>query len=166
MTIAERKNAQALALLRIIVGLFFCVFGEYKVFGTTFTLHGGFQSGLQHYLDSGSAYPFARPFLAAILAHSATPIAFLVAYGELAIGLSLVAGVLSRLASVFGFILMILIWSAAGYPGAHLPFWIYCAASLSWSILALCFVVLVLGRPEQAWSIQELKKATVSPKLL
>jgi uncharacterized membrane protein YphA (DoxX/SURF4 family) len=108
------KNEKALALLRIVIGIFFCVFGEYKVFGTEFTLHGGFQDGLRGFLSSGSAFPFARPFLTAILAHCATPVAFLVAYGEPAIGLSLFTGVISRIASIFGFILMMLLWFAGG----------------------------------------------------
>ena len=37
------RNTRALALLRIGVGVLFLIFGEYKVFGTQFTLGGGFQ---------------------------------------------------------------------------------------------------------------------------
>jgi hypothetical protein len=37
------RNTTALATLRIIVGVFFVLFGEYKVFGTDFTLRGGFE---------------------------------------------------------------------------------------------------------------------------
>jgi len=40
----DTRNTHALALLRIGVGLLFLIFGQYKVFGTAFTLHGGFQS--------------------------------------------------------------------------------------------------------------------------
>ena len=151
MRSARDPNVTAIAVLRIVVGLFFTVFGEYKVFGTQFTLHGGFQ----HYVSGmiqGGAYPFMVPVLKAILAHCATLMAFAVAYGELLIGISLVIGVRSRLASFFGFLLMSAMWLSGGYPGADAAFWQYWGASLDWSIFALCFVVLMLGQPEQAWS--------------
>ena len=53
MTIENGVNDRVLAALRIAVGVFFCVFGEYKVFGTEFTLHGGFQDGVRGFLTSG-----------------------------------------------------------------------------------------------------------------
>jgi thiosulfate dehydrogenase [quinone] large subunit len=133
--------------------MFFAVFGEYKVFGTQFTLHGGFQhyvSGMLH----GGAYPFMVPVLQGILAHAATAVAFAVAYGEFLIGISLVIGVRSRLASFFGFLLMMAMWLSGGYPGAHAAFWQYWGASLDWSVFALCFVVLMLGRPEEILSLR------------
>jgi hypothetical protein len=40
---AGARNGYSLALLRIGVGILFLIFGQYKVFGTAFTLHGGFQ---------------------------------------------------------------------------------------------------------------------------
>ena len=160
MFIENRVNDRVLAALRIVIGVFFCVFGEYKVFGAEFTLHGGFQDGVLGFLTSGSAYPFIRPMLISILAHCATLVAFLVAYGELAIGLSLVVGVYSRLASVFGFVLMMLLWLSGGYPGAHAAFWSYWAASENWTILALCFLVFIFGRTEREWSIYRLMKGS------
>jgi uncharacterized membrane protein YphA (DoxX/SURF4 family) len=150
----NESNATAIAILRIVVGLFFVVFGEYKVFGTEFTLHGGFQEGVKGFISSGSAYPFMVPFLRMLLARGATTVAFLVAYGEFAIGLSLVSGVLSRIASAFGFVLMTLLWLSGGYPGAHSAFWAYWASSENWSILALCFAVMIVGCPEERWSFR------------
>lgn len=150
---SKDANAVALAVLRIVVGAFFFVFGEYKVFGTQFTLHGGFQEDIKGFVQQG-AYPFMVPVLNAILAHGAVAMAFSVAYGELLIGLSLLSGVLSRLASIFGLLLMMAMWLSGGYPGPHAAFWQYWGASLNWSILALCFVVLAIGRPEEVWAIQ------------
>lgn len=152
MESGEKSNAAATAILRIAVGLFFVVFGEYKVFSTEFTLRGGFQEGVKGFISSGSAYPFMVPFLRMVLAHWAKPVAFLVAYGEFAIGLSLMCGVLSRPASAFGFVLMTLLWLSGGYPGPHSAFWAYWASSENWTILALCFAVLIVGRPEERWS--------------
>ena len=136
----NESNATAIAILRIVVGLF--------------TLHGGFQEGVKGFISSGSAYPFMVPFLRMLLARGATPVAFLVAYGEFAIGLSLVSGVLSRIASAFGFVLMTLLWLSGGYPGAHSAFWAYWASSENWTILALCFAVMIVGRPEERWSFR------------
>src|SRR6202162_6367888 len=95
-------NSRALAVLRIGVGTFFLIFGEYKVFGTQFTLHGGFQFWINKFLQEGGAYPFMVPLLQSFVLPYATPIAFLVAYGELVIGISLVLGILVRPASIAG----------------------------------------------------------------
>src|SRR5438093_4727313 len=100
------RNNYALALLRIGVGILFLIFGQYKVFGTQFTLHGGFQYWINRFLEGG-AYPFMAPVLRGFVLAHATPIAFLVAYGELAIGIALIFGILVRPASVGGLIFMI-----------------------------------------------------------
>jgi uncharacterized membrane protein YphA (DoxX/SURF4 family) len=147
------SNARALALLRIGVGIFFLIFGEYKVFGTQFTLHGGFQFWINKFLTEGGAYPFMAPVLRDFVLVHATPIAFLVAYSELAIGIALVLGVLVRWASTGGFIFMLTLIFSSDYPGAQAPFWQYFGASLSHSVFALCFVVFLFGRSEQAWSL-------------
>jgi uncharacterized membrane protein YphA (DoxX/SURF4 family) len=100
-------NARALAVLRIGVGMFFLIFGQYKVFGTQFTLHGGFQFWINRFLDNGGAYPFMVAILCGFVLPHATPIAFLVAYGEFAIGLALTFGMLVRAASACGLIFML-----------------------------------------------------------
>src|SRR2546425_8910177 len=78
------RNAWVLAGLRIAVGALFLIFGEYKVFGTQFTLGGGFQSWINRFL-AGGTYPLMAPVLRGFILPHGTPIAFLVAYGELAI---------------------------------------------------------------------------------
>src|SRR6266702_1488975 len=55
-------NSYALAFLRIGVGILFLIFGQYKVFGTAFTLHGGFQFWINKFLEGGT-YPFMAPIL-------------------------------------------------------------------------------------------------------
>jgi len=82
------RNDLALAFLRIAVGCLFLIFGQYKVFSTQFTLHGGFQFWIHRFIDHG-AYPFMVPILKDFVLPHATAIAFLVAFGELAIGVSL-----------------------------------------------------------------------------
>jgi thiosulfate dehydrogenase (quinone) large subunit len=147
------SNAKALAILRIGVGIFFFIFGEYKVFGTQFTLHGGFQFWINKFLEEG-AYPFMVPILRGFVLPHATAIAFLVAYSELSIGLALVLGVLVRPASAGGLLFMLTLLFSSDYPGAHAPFWQYFGASLSHSVFALCFLAFLVGRADALWSIR------------
>src|SRR5260370_38486942 len=90
---SSTRNSYALALLRIGVGLLFLIFGQYKVFGTAFTLHGCFQFWINKFLKGGT-YPFMAPVLLGFFLPHATSIAFLVAHGEFPIGLALVLRIL------------------------------------------------------------------------
>jgi thiosulfate dehydrogenase (quinone) large subunit len=157
---AADLNSRALAMVRIGVGILFLVFAEYKVFGTKFTLHGGFQYWINRFLEGG-AYPFMAPVLRGLVLAHATPIAFLVAYGELAIGISLVFGILVRSASICGFVFMLTLVFSSDYPGAEAPFWQYFGASLSHSVFALCFLAFLVGRSDAAWSVKNLRKSSL-----
>lgn len=147
------QNDLALAGLRVAVGALFLIFAQYKVFGTQFTLHGGFQFWINRFLQGG-AYPWMRPVLGGFVLRHATPIAFLVAYGELAIGTALVVGVLARPASFCGLIYMLALLFSSNYPGEHAAFWQYFGASLDHSVLALCFATFLAADSTMAWSIR------------
>jgi len=151
------RNSYSLALLRIGVGILFLIFGQYKVFGTAFTLHGGFQFWINKFLEGG-AYPFMAPILRGFVLPHATSIAFLVAYGELAIGLALFLGVMVRSASFCGLLFMLTLLFSSDYPGAGAPLWQYFGASLSHSVFALCFAAFLTGRADSVWSIAALRK--------
>jgi thiosulfate dehydrogenase (quinone) large subunit len=153
------RNALALAVLRICVGVLFLIFGEYKVFGTTFTLHGGFQVWIARFLEDG-AYPFMKPILRNFVLAHGTAIAFLVAFGELAIGISLISGILVRAASLFGFIYMLTLLFSSNYPGANAHFWQYFGASLDHSVLALCFVVFSIGRADARLTFKSIRQSS------
>jgi len=77
-----------------------------------------------------------------------------VAYGELAIGIALVLGILVRPASVFGAVYMLTLLFSSNYPGAHAPVWEYFGASLDHSVLVLCFAAFVFGEADQALSVR------------
>ncbi|MFZ0633471.1 MAG: DoxX family membrane protein [Acidobacteriaceae bacterium] len=148
------KNAVALALLRIAVGFFFVIFGQYKVFGPEF-VRSGFRGYVEGFIRDG-AYPFMLPLLRWILAHAAAAMALAVAWGELLIGISLLIGLLSRVASLFGCALMLAMWLSGGYPGAHAAFWMCWGASLNWSVFAICFAILAAGHPEEVISVRRM----------
>jgi uncharacterized membrane protein YphA (DoxX/SURF4 family) len=164
MTLAaqENGNARALAVLRIGVGAFFLIFGEYKVFGTQFTLGGGFQFWIIKFLEGG-VYPFMEPVLRNFVLPHATLIAFAVAYGEFCIGLGLVLGIVVRPASVGGLALMLVMLFSSDYPGPHASFWQYFGASLSHSIFVLCFVAFLIGRTDEVWSVPRLRESAKKP---
>ena len=147
------RNDRALAGLRIAVGTLFLIFGEYKVFGREFVFGGGFQGWINRFLTDGSAYPFMAPILRDFALPHARWIALLVAYGELAIGVSLVAGLRVRLASIFGLVYMLVLLFSANYPGPDAALWHYVGAALEHLVLALCFVTFLVGAPERAWSV-------------
>jgi uncharacterized membrane protein YphA (DoxX/SURF4 family) len=122
------SNGKALALLRIAVGAMFLIFAEYKVVGRQFTIGGGIVYWIDRFLQDG-AYPFMVPVLKGFVLPHATIIAFLAAYGELAIGLALALGILVRTASVCGLIYMLTLLFASNYPGPHAALWQYFGAS-------------------------------------
>jgi uncharacterized membrane protein YphA (DoxX/SURF4 family) len=154
--VREAHNANAIAFLRICVGILFIIFAQYKVFGGDFTRGGGFQYWIDRFLQEG-AYPFMVPVLKGFVLRHATAIAYLVAYGELMIGISLLLGVWSRVASAFGFVYMMTLLFSSNYPGAHAPFWQYFGASLDHSVLALCFLTFLMGDPELRLSVKHLR---------
>lgn len=153
-------SAKSLTALRISVGCLFLIFAQYKVFGMQFTRGGGFQYWINHFLQTG-AYPFMVPVLKNFVLPHATLMAFLVAYGELAIGLALVFGILVRPASVCGMVYMLTLLFSANYPGTNAAVWQYFGASLEHSVLALCFGAFALTNPEELWSIVSLRRRSL-----
>lgn len=147
------RNALALAGLRIAVGCLFLIFAEYKIFGTQFTLHGGFEGWINQFLHDGTAYPFLVPVLENGVLPHAHAIAFLVAFGELAIGLALVLGIWTRLVSVGGLVYMLALLFSSNYPGGHAPLWQYFGASLDHSVLALCFACFIVAGVDERFTL-------------
>jgi thiosulfate dehydrogenase [quinone] large subunit len=146
--------AKALSALRVAIGFLFLIFGQYKVFGTQFTLHGGFQHWINLFLQEGGAYPFMLPVLKGFVLPHATPIAFMVAYGEVAIGVSLVLGTWVRAANVCGLVYMLTLLFSANYPGAGAPLWQYFGASLGHLVPALCFAAFAITKKEETLSLR------------
>ena len=142
------SSARALATLRISVGVLFLILAEYKVFGTKFTLGGGFQFWINRFLEDG-AYPFMVPVLRNFVLPHATPLAFIVAYGELAIGIALVVGRWVGAASLCGLVYMATLLFSSNYPGPHAALWQYFGTSLNHLVLALCFAVFAITRVDK-----------------
>jgi uncharacterized membrane protein YphA (DoxX/SURF4 family) len=147
------RNTVAVAGLRIAVGILFLIFASYKVFGREFIFGGGFQFWMNRFLGEG-AYPFMVPVLRNFVLPHATAIAFLAAYGELAIALALISGVMVRAASAGGLLYMLTLLFSSNYPGADAPLWQYFGASLDHSVLALCFAAFLFADSDRALSVR------------
>jgi thiosulfate dehydrogenase (quinone) large subunit len=152
------RNDRVLAGLRVAVGALFLIFGEYKVFDTQFTVGGAFQHWIDRFLEHG-AYPFMTPVLRNFVLPHGTPIAFLVAYGELAIGICLVLGILVRAASFCGVLYMLALLFSANYPGPGAALWQYFGAALDHLVLAFCFTALALGDADRAFTLRQFRAA-------
>lgn len=145
-------NSQGVAVLRIAVGILFLIFAQYKVLSTEFIWGGGFQYWINSFIKDG-AYPFMKPVLTDFVLPHGVGIAILVTYGELAIAVSLISGVLVRVASIFGAIFMLTLLFSANYPGPDVPLWRYFGYSLEHSVFFLCFVAFGLANAAEVLSI-------------
>jgi uncharacterized membrane protein YphA (DoxX/SURF4 family) len=150
------RNSFVLALLRIAVGMLFLIFAEYKVVEPAFTRGGGFEMWIHRFISEGGCYPFMLPVLRDFVLPHARAVAFLVAYGELAIGFALTFGILVRPASICGIIYMLALLFSANYPGPGAAFWQYFGASLDHLVLALCFTVFAFGEADTVLSVSAL----------
>jgi thiosulfate dehydrogenase [quinone] large subunit len=97
-------------LLRVYTGVFFLYYGFGKL------RRENFADGLAGFVNSNleSSFGFFRPFLENVVLPNAGVFAFLVAWGELLIGLALIFGLATRYAAISGAVLVSVFWFAKG----------------------------------------------------
>jgi len=135
-----RSSLRIIVLARIVTGVFFVLFGEYKVFGSAFA-HGGFAHYLEGYIQQ-TAVSFYRPVLGHFVLPHATVFGYLVGIVELFIGISLISGFYVRAASVLGALHMVSLTLATWWvPGHGAPLWRYFGAALDHVPLLLLFLI-------------------------
>jgi len=99
-----------ITLLRVYTGVFFLYYGFGKVRNPDFDNGlAGFVSGR---LENSAG--FIKPFLESVVLPNNGVFAFLVAWGELAIGLALILGLATRWASVAGALMVGAFWATKG----------------------------------------------------
>jgi uncharacterized membrane protein YphA (DoxX/SURF4 family) len=141
---APNQQSRALAFLRIAVGLLFLIFAEYKLTSTKF-IWCGMASYIGHFIQNG-CYPFMHPFLTKVILPHAVFFGAFVSISELFIAISLITGVMVRWASLGGLVMMLLFLFSSNYPGPKAP--------LDHSVLALCFLTFLIGRPDTSWALR------------
>jgi len=106
----KRPVLWPVVLLRIYTGVFFLYYGFGKV------RNPDFADGLAGFVNSqlGNSVAFIRPFLESVVLPNKQVFAFLVAWGELAIGLALIVGLMTRWASIAGAFLVGVFWATKG----------------------------------------------------
>jgi len=153
---SDQTFRRVLAVCRIFTGVIFFLFGEYKVFRPWFATGGGFQ----YWANQFTPFAFYRPFLTYVVNPHAVFWAYFVGFGELAIGLSLIAGLFVRAASVGGFIEMLNLLAATGMaPGPHADLWRYFGANLDHICPALLFVIFYFARAGDTWGLDAWRAA-------
>lgn len=97
-------------LLRVYTGVFFAYHGISKI------SRGNFADGLGGFvtMQLENSFGFFRPFLESVVLPNKGLFAFLVAWGELAIGIAMILGLATRYAAVAGAIMVASFWFAKG----------------------------------------------------
>ena len=140
----------ASAIVRILTGALFIAEGWAKITGTF--VRGGFAGDLPD-IARGSV-PFWRTFLEVFVVPHASAAGWLIALGELAVGIGLLLGLWTRLACVGGVALMLAIGMGGIRPhdaGAGWTGWV--TASLSARLALLLFVMLFTADAGKTWGL-------------
>lgn len=132
------SSSIAMAIARIVVGMLFLFFAQYKLMGKEFA-HGGYEHTVSGY-EQVTAVGFYKPFLRATLQH---PIASGYAVGvvELLIGLSMVLGFWVRPFAVVGGIFMLNLLLCTWVLPAGSATWKYFGNELDNISLLLLFIL-------------------------
>jgi thiosulfate dehydrogenase [quinone] large subunit len=99
---ASFAPAKGVALARILTGVIFVAEGTAKIRGEF--LRGGFVESVRE--TAGHAWAFWASFLRSVVLPNATAFGWFFALAELALGIALVLGLLTRIATVGGMLLM------------------------------------------------------------
>jgi thiosulfate dehydrogenase (quinone) large subunit len=137
------------AIVRILTGVLFVAEGLSKISGHF--VRGGFAGPLGGI--AASSFPFWRQFLETVVVPRAGFFAWVVALGELAVGVGLLVGFLTRIAAGGGALLMLAIalGQARPGPGASWDDWI--TSGLTPKLALLLLVLLCAVDPGKIWGL-------------
>src|SRR5580693_1560637 len=144
--------SKTIAVVRMATGVFFILFGEYKLFGPGFA-HGGFQEYLHGYIQ-GSAVSLYRPILADLVLPHAVFLGYMVGAVEMFIGVSLLLGIWVRPASVLGALHMLSLTLATWWdPGHSVPLWRYFGNELDHLPVLFLFIIFFVSDAGRQWGL-------------
>lgn len=106
----KRLRNWPILLLRVYTGVFFAYHGFRKIVGGTFS------DGMGRFLSSQEEFsvPLYRTLIEIVVLPMQGLFAFLVAYGELALGMALIIGLATRYAAFAGAFMVLNFWLAKG----------------------------------------------------
>ena len=137
------------AIVRILTGVLFVAEGLSKITGDF--VRGGFAEPARRM--AAATFPFWKRFLESAVLPHATLFAWLVALGELAIGVALIAGFLTRAAAAAGALLMLTIVLGAARPEAGAAWDDWITEGLTPKLALLLFVLLAFTNSAAVWSL-------------
>lgn len=137
------------AVVRILTGLLLTAEGLSKVTGDF--VNGGFAKQVGP-IAAGS-FPFWKSFLETVVAPHAGAFGWAVALGELAVGIGLIAGFLTRVASAGGALLMLSIALGQARPGAGAAWDDWITSGLTPKLAFLLLVLLCAVNPGKVWGL-------------
>ncbi|MGB5331495.1 MAG: DoxX family protein [Woeseiaceae bacterium] len=106
----KKMQLWPITMLRVYTGVFFLYYGFGKI------RNPDFAEGLAGFVSSQleNSVGFMRPFLESVVLPNKGVFAFVVAWGELAIGIALILGLATRWASIAGAIMVGAFWATKG----------------------------------------------------
>lgn len=114
---------------------------------------------------AGETWPYVKTFLEHIVLPNAKTFAWLLALSEVAVGIGLVLGLLTRAAAAGGVVLMlaILLGTGRGEPGATWDQWVTAGMTAKFTLLLLLLLFAV--DPGKVWGLDGvLQKKRLPPK--
>jgi len=132
------SSSVAMAVARIIIGIMFLFFAQYKLMGRDFA-HGGYEHYVTGY-EEVTAVGFYKPFLRATL-HHPTASAYAVGVTELLIGLSMLLGFWVRPFAVVGALFMLNLLLCTWVLPAKSAAWMYLGHEIDNIAMLLLFVL-------------------------
>lgn len=152
MAYSHARLRNTLALVRILTGATFVVFGSYKISSMQFA-RVGFPQFLWDATRSG-AFRFYAGFLESVVWQNPGKYAVLVGFVELFIGIGLLLGLVVRPISILGMVymvnLMLATWMA---PGPDEPLWRYLDGQMQHIALFCLFLLFFMGRAGENWGL-------------
>jgi thiosulfate dehydrogenase [quinone] large subunit len=145
---ASPATAQGVAIARIATGVIFVAEGVSKVRGHF--VRGGFAGSVRE--TAGHAWAFWGSFLRSVVLPNAAAFAWFFAVAELALGIALVLGFLTRVAAVGGILLMvILLLGQTHLAGGSWEEWVTAGLTSKFALLLLW--LLFLADAGRAWGL-------------
>ncbi|MDQ2969573.1 MAG: DoxX family membrane protein [Acidobacteriota bacterium] len=144
-----RSGARLAALVRIVTGLIFVVLGTSKVFGEF--VHGGFAAAVKGMIKD--SWPVWRELLQSVVLPIAHVFGWVVAVGEIALGLGLLLGFWTQVVAAGGALLMLSILLSQSYagPGASLEKWVMAGLTTKFALLLL--LLLAAADAGRVWGL-------------
>src|SRR5262249_31177336 len=147
-----KGSARLAGLVRILTGVIFIAEGLGKITGKF--VHGGFAKSASS-MESES-WPLWKAFLSSVVVPHAALFAWVVAIGELLVGIALLSGLFTRLAAAGGVLLLFPILLGQTYvPGSSWAGWITAGLTTKFAILLL---LLIAATGHGEWSVDGRRK--------